>query len=81
MYINDHTFPASDASKRYLGFGAYNSYTLCLNLNPKCLFWTLAVRQRVQVPNNWLRGFRVIVIVVQVLGKYILLGTWILRVL
>ena len=28
--------------------------------------------QRVQVPNNWVLGFWVIVIIVQVLGKYMI---------
>ena len=33
-----------------------------------------SLTQRVQVPNNLLLGFRVLVIIVQVLGKYIVIG-------
>ena len=36
--------------------------------------------RRVQVPNIQLRGFRVIATVVQVLGMYMIIGTWTLRV-
>ena len=32
------------------------------------------IPQRVRVPNNWLLGIRVIVIIVQVLGKYMIIG-------
>ena len=34
---------------------------------------------RVQVPNNQVLGFWVVVIIVQVFGKYKFLGTWTLR--
>ena len=36
--------------------------------------WGLGFRsQRVQVPNNWVLGFRVVAIVVQVLGEYMII--------
>ena len=33
-----------------------------------------SITQRVQVPNNWVLGFWVIVIIVQVLGRYMIIG-------
>ena len=34
---------------------------------------SVSLSQRVQVPNNWVLGFFVIVIIVQVLGKYMII--------
>ena len=55
----------------YVSFPAAMSLEILPTLSPKVHKWYLS--QRVHVPNNWVLGFWVIVIVVQVLGKYMII--------
>ena len=51
-------------------FGSYFS----VSIGPGFLGKVAQVTQRVHVPNNWVLGFWVVVIMVQVLGKYMTIG-------